>query len=649
MNSFSYILVKGFVKTFSQKFYNTKGSLYIIKKKNSLITRSIITNINIINRKELFHQQMKQRKRLRQEGLKIILIKLKDGIEKAIIEEEKNKILSLYVTSKQFYRDYDVDLIPGGSRNILSSLIKDEKVETAMKLIKFIDQKDKIIIDLVHVFIELFEDYEKDYKKFYNNYKISLLLWNNINLYRINNIILNDDLLKDLITNFYSKIRSEKKNSLIKPFLKGMISSGIKNENICLNLFNDLLIKQTIEEYNDYNENIIIGIYKIFKDGGIKFNDDIFKNLLILQQRRNNINNLTFFYRDMISVYAEKELDENGFKNLQLIEDSFKEGKVKIAIKYYHEIPTKDIKSNPIILFELFKGLFESKIENSLISSIFNMIKKSDIKINSDIGYFLMVGFLWNDGLKYAERILQEMMELKIIPPAHAFILLMRSYWKNEMINKSEKLLELIKFIDIREYSYYLRLLLIYYNKKKDKDGIYRWINELMKFTDEDFKIRNFPVLMLSYGILGKLSNTLELWEELNEKYSGEVLSSAISVLLDQIGIYGDITTLKKYWKLFINDSNDKYILNLNHFNSYIEALCRFKAFDEAIKVFKVDIISNGFEPTLKTVITLLHPLITNRHNEKDNILYYIKMQWPNLHDEFIKFIMDYPDRFKFR
>lgn len=645
MNSFSYILIKSFVKTFPQKFYNTQGSLYIIKKKNSLITRSIInvtTNVNKINRKELLQQQIKQRKQLRQKELKIILIKLKDGIEKAIIEEEKNQILSLYVTSKQFYRDYDVNSI-GGSRNIVSFLIKDEKIETAMKLIKYIDQKDKIIMDLVYVFIELFEDYEKDYKKFYNNYKISQLLWSNINLYR--NDILNDDLLQDLIKKFYLRIKFEQKNSLIKPFIKGMISSGIKNENICLNLFKHLLTTQ-FEEYNNYNENIIIEIYKIFKDVGIKFNDDIYKDLLILQQRKNNINSLTFFYRDMISIYAEKGLDQNGFKSLQLMEDSFKEGKVEIAIKYFHEIPTKNIKSNPIILFELFKGLFESKVKNFIISSIFDMIKKSDIKINSDIGYFLIVGFLWNDGLNYAERILQEMMELKIIPPAYTFILLMHSYWNNGMINKSEELLELIKFINIREYSYFLRLLLCHYNKKKDKEGILRWINELMKTTDKDFKIKNFPVLMLSYGILGKLSNTLELWEELNEKYSGEVLSSAISVLLDQIGIYGDITTLKKYWKLFTNDSNDKYILNLNHYNSYIEALCRFKAFDEAIKVFKVDIILNGFEPTLKTVITLLQPLISHRHYEKDNFMSYIKMEWPSLHDEFIKFVMEYPDRF---
>jgi hypothetical protein len=633
----SYILVKGFVKTFPQKFYYTQGSSYIIKKNNSLITKSII-NIKTNNK---FSQQKKQ---LKQE-LEIKLTNIQDLIENAIIEDiedKKNEIKNLYIKSKVLYRDNDINSIRGEmGRNIISFLIKKNKMDIAMTLIKYIDQKDIFIMDLIYVFIDLLEDYEKDEKKFNKKYKISQILWSKINFYRNN--LLNDELLIEMIKNFNLKIRKNQKILLIKPFLKGMISSGIKNENICLNIFKNLLILQQQDDDN-YNEECLIYIYNIFKESGIKFNDKIYKDLLILQQKKNNINNLTFFYKDMISNYAKEELDQIGYTSLQLIENSFKEGKPEIAIKSYDKIPTKEIKSNPIILFELFKGLFELKIENSKIFLIFKAIR-NDIKINSDIGYYLIVGFLWNDGLNYAERILHEMTELKIIPPDYTFISLMTSYWNNRMINKMEELMGLIKPIYIQEYMCFLRDILHYYNKKQDRDGILRWINELMRLSDEDNETKNYSILMHSYGVLGRLYNVIELWDELNEKYTGEKLSPAISILLDQIGICGDITTLKKYWKLISNNSNGKYILNLNHYNSYIEALCRLKAFDDAIKIFKFD-VALKFEPNLKTVITLLQPLINNRHNEKDNVISFIKMRWPNLYNDLITCIINNHDRF---
>ncbi|GES89890.1 pentatricopeptide repeat-containing protein At5g01110 [Rhizophagus clarus] len=610
MISFSYILVKGFVKTFPPKFYNTQGSLYTIKKKNSLITKTLrnITTNNNNNKTELLRQQqIRQLNKHKEELLELKLINIQKNIEKAIIKDKKKDIIKLYIESKILYRDYEVKSVKG-VKNFLIYLIKKDKLETAISLLKYIDKKEKLIMDLVYVFIELFEDFEKDENKFNQNYKISQYFWYKIN----NNNILDDKLLEDLIKIFNSMIGGQiggQNPRLIKPLLQGMLSSGIKNEKLYLNVLKHLAISQLYQNDNN-NEEILIEIYNIFKENGIKFNDNDYKDLLMIQQKKKNINNLTFFYNDMISSYAKEELDQIGITSLQLIQDSFKEGKTEIAIKHFFEISTKKIKSNPIILFELFKGLFETKVENFKIFLIFKTIR-NEIQINSDIGYYLTVGFLWNDGLYYAERILQEMMESKIIPPTYTYIPLINSYWDNEMTNKIEELMGLIKPIYIREYLSFLRGLLVYYNKKQDKKGILRWINELVKYSDEDYEeLKDYGILMHSFGVLGRLSNVLEIWHYINEKYSGEPLSPAISVLLDQIGICGDIITLKKYWKLFTNNSDRKYIINLNHYNSYIEALCRFKAFDDAIKVFKFDIALNGFEPTLKTFITLLQPLI---------------------------------------
>ncbi|RIA91391.1 hypothetical protein C1645_737129 [Glomus cerebriforme] len=515
-----------------------------------------------------------------------------------MIYDNKSLVTSLYFMCKLLYRDHEKKILSiGGGSNIISFFIKRNRVNSAISLLKYIDQKDKLMLDILHIFHEFLKD-----------------------------------------DNYDNKIERIRKGILIKQFLQGILSAGIiPNEEICQKIFK--------RNWNDKNEKLLIDIYNILKKNEIKLSNDIYQILFL--KENNDINKLTIFYKDMISIYAkeELELDMSGFASLELMEKSFKEGKFEIAIKYFNEIRSKQIKSNPIILFELFKGLFESKMDNYKILLIYKLIIQEDIKINSDIEYFLILGFLCNDELYYAEQMLQEITKSKIVPPAYIFVSLIQKYFNKGMIDKVEGFMRLIKPIYIEEYSHFLRRLLSYFNKKQDKDGILRWVNELEN-DDEKHEAYKCTILMYSYGILGKLSDVIKNWEKMNEKYSGDHLSAAISILFDQIGHYGDVITLKKYWKIISNNSNTKYILSLNHYNSYIEALCRFKAFDDAIKIFKFDLALNGFDPTLKTVVTLLQPLVSHNFVEKENVLSFIKLKWPNLYNDLIQCIIKSPERF---
>ncbi|CAI2164779.1 7764_t:CDS:1 [Funneliformis geosporum] len=555
------------------------------------------------------------------------LTKIRKDLEKAINKDDERTIKQLYFESKKLYYIHHNEInLMGGGNNIMSSLIKVEKSDIAISLLKYID-KNKIIIDLIHAFIELLEN---------NDYKRSQSLWGLIKFYHSS--CFDDNYLLEML-----KLFMKKKAKLIIPFLRGMLSAGF--------IPTDDFIAVILNVYDDR----VFEIYNLLKLNGIKFSNDIYQNLLISQQRKRDINYLNFFYRDMLVLDQKRKLDQREKESLKLIENAFKERKPVEAIKSFYEIESEGIQSHPIILFELFKGLFEvcreysfkfKKLDESSIFSVYKLLMRKKIKINSDIGYYLMVGFLWNDQLNYAEKVLTDMINEKIIPPAYTFIPLVNSYLNKEMVDKVEKIMGFIKPMYDTDYIYLLNRLLDHYNKKGDKVGISRWINELINAPIKDGTgYVNCTVLLRSYGELGRLSDVTNLWEEMNKKYSGKELSPSISVLLDQIGFIGNIIMLKDHWDE-ISTNPEKYLLNLNHYNSYIEALCRFKAFDEAIKVFTLELELNGFKPEIKTILTLLQPLIAyKKFNEGENVLSFVKTKWPDLHVEFVRFIITNPDR----
>ncbi|CAG8461255.1 15093_t:CDS:10 [Funneliformis mosseae] len=470
------------------------------------------------------------------------LTRIRKDIEKAINKDDKRTIRRLYFESRKLYCIHHDEInLMGEGNNIMSSLVKDDKTDIAISLLKYID-KNKIIIDLIYVFIELLEENENE-KIHHKNFKRSQMLWGLIKFYQ-NSCFDDDDLLKML------KLFIKKRSNLIIPFLQGMLSAGI--------LPTDDFITVILNVYDDR----VLKIYELLKSNEIKFSNDMYQNLLISQQRKQGLLYINFFYRDMLSLDEKGKLDQRGRESLQLIENAFKERKPANAIKSFYEIGSEDIQSHPIILFELFKGLFDvcrecslrfEKLDESSIFSVYKFLLRKQFKINSDVGYYLMVGFLWNNQLNHAEQVLTDMINEKIIPPAYTFIPLVNSYLNNEKVDKVEKIMGLIKSMYYKDYIYLLNRLIDHYNKKGDKVGISRWMKELINAPINDGTgYVSSTVLLRSYGVLGKLSDVTNLWEEMNKQYSGEELSPSISVLLDQIGYIGNISMLKDHWDIIL-------------------------------------------------------------------------------------------------
>ncbi|CAG8747464.1 13939_t:CDS:1, partial [Acaulospora morrowiae] len=111
--------------------------------------------------------------------------------------------------------------------------------------------------------------------------------------------------------------------------------------------------------------------------------------------------------------------------------------------------------------------------------------------------------------------------------------------------------------------------------------------------------------------------------------YPMEELSPTISLVIDHYGFSEDFFKLRSLWKTLSSDPRVK--LNLNHHNSYIEALCRCKAFNQAVSVFLDDFIRKKIKPSLRTLLSIITPLrAANKKLIETNLLDFVEKMWPD-------------------
>ncbi|ORX95770.1 TPR-like protein [Basidiobolus meristosporus CBS 931.73] len=142
-------------------------------------------------------------------------------------------------------------------------------------------------------------------------------------------------------------------------------------------------------------------------------------------------------------------------------------------------------------------------------------------------------------------------------------------------------------------------------------------------------------ILMDHYNRIGEMENVFRIWELLTRDFPKETLNTSVSVLLDSLGFNGNLDTLKHMWEKLRADG---YMLDENNFSSYIEALCRFGAHDDAIKVLMHEMES--IQPSRKTCELLLKSLVSYRRKEDVvEVMNFLRTKSPEIYSVLAKIL----------
>lgn len=108
--------------------------------------------------------------------------------------------------------------------------------------------------------------------------------------------------------------------------------------------------------------------------------------------------------------------------------------------------------------------------------------------------------------------------------------------------------------------------------------------------------------LMNAYGHAGALENALAIWDQIRPAARD---GASISIILDALGYAGPsaLPRAKQLWKTLRQKQGSR--LNVNHYTSWVEALCRMGEFEEAERVVFVD-MKDKVRPDEKTLRTLV-------------------------------------------
>ncbi|CAG8531858.1 1198_t:CDS:1 [Diversispora eburnea] len=430
-----------------------------------------------------------------------------------------------------------------------------------------------------------------------------------------------------IMLNDFKQIQQKPGKLTILDFFKERISLGlIPSNSIC----NEAIYKSS-------NTQEMMSLYKLLKSCNCEFKRKVYDLMLQVTLKEKEIQLLDIFYRDFIKLDTE-ELNQDAKNYLQVIENTFIENKPKQAINKFMEISSLNIQSHPVIILTIFQGLFGYQ-EFEMAYEFFVKIKEKDIKITLELGNYLCMAFLYNNYLRYVEKIIHNMITTKVVPSNFVFEELARVYLSKGLIDSAEMMIKYLKSKN-GSYTIFLNQLVDHYIKLKKFKSLEKWVGEL-EMAPPSLKTRskciNDTILLNVYGVLCKEMEFYRLWTKMKNEYEMEDLGAGISLVIDHLGFSGDIHKLKHEWKTLC--SNPQIKLNLNHYNSYIEALCRCKEFDQAAYVFLIDFIKKNIVPGLRTLLAIIPPLRNaNKKLIESNLLKFVEENWPETYKEFQEF-----------
>ncbi|KXS11823.1 hypothetical protein M427DRAFT_60263, partial [Gonapodya prolifera JEL478] len=171
--------------------------------------------------------------------------------------------------------------------------------------------------------------------------------------------------------------------------------------------------------------------------------------------------------------------------------------------------------------------------------------------------------------------------------------------------------------LEIKEPQFQIFLTMM--AKSAKKDGMQLVISYMSK--SPNFKERSLTrpaiwhVVAQLYSRLGMWKDVLSLWDEVTYRFrkgDGVYVNGRLATLvLDSLGHCSRPMELAEFWE-HLRSEFPELLRNENVWNSRIEALMRFGDVDhQALRIVIREMPSAGVEPSPKTVLVFLFPLLT--------------------------------------
>ncbi|ORX94081.1 hypothetical protein K493DRAFT_302265 [Basidiobolus meristosporus CBS 931.73] len=398
-------------------------------------------------------------------------------------------------------------------------------------------------------------------------------------------------------------------------------------------------------------------VYRIMQRKGVPPDAVTYNSLIDTFMRQKNFEASIGIYKSMI----KRGVQPTVVTYTTLIHGCVKDSKLAQAHQLYKEMSSHGIAPNAVTFSTLINGFIQGDQIHAANTIYQDMVNR---RICPDTVIFtnLIHGHVKNCKMSKAMQVFRDMSHLGCPPSIVTYSILINGFVKSYDMKQAAMLYKDLVAAGLHPTAVTLNTLLSGYSKALDMQTAFEIFQEFPKHklepdvvtynilmeacfrsnrVDSGFKLYQellakdippttftYAVLMNHYNFTGQIQKLMELWEEVKPHYPKNELTALVSVLIDSHGFHQDLQSLETTW-----DSLNKegILLNENNYNSYLEALCRHRAFSRAIEVFR-GMDGCGVLPTVKTCMILIHSLRANRRfSDLLEIYHYLETSQPPL------------------
>ncbi|KAK9729779.1 hypothetical protein K7432_000024 [Basidiobolus ranarum] len=298
------------------------------------------------------------------------------------------------------------------------------------------------------------------------------------------------------------------------------------------------------------------------------------------------------------------------------------------AIKVYEQMKSR----HGVPIIDVFNSMLKFLSKESDGKRLLEFFRQEDLSQNVSSYNILLEHFHKNSNVNELKALYDSMLKHGIRGDFMTFNILVKAYSDAGYLSRSLNMFDIMLSKGIQPDRTLYNTLISSCFKHNESDiafDVYQSMLDQKIAPDQ----HTLTILMDHYNHVGEMENVFRIWEVLVADFPKETLNSSISVLLDSLGFNGNLETLTTMWKKL---KAERYILDENNYSSYIEALCRFGAHDDAMKVFMHEMAS--LQPSRKTCELLLKSLVSYRRKEDvEKIMDFLRLKNPDIHSTLVK------------
>ncbi|KAK9727655.1 hypothetical protein K7432_001685 [Basidiobolus ranarum] len=398
-------------------------------------------------------------------------------------------------------------------------------------------------------------------------------------------------------------------------------------------------------------------LYRIMQRRGVVPDAVTYNSLIDTFMRQKNYDASMGIYKSMI----KRGVQPTVVTYTILINGFIKNSDFTRVNQLYGEMSKCGVTPNVITYSTLING-FIQRDQIHMANLIYQDMLKRQIYPDTVVFTNLIHGYVRNCKMTKAMKIFRDMIHLNCPPSIVTYSILIDGFAKSYDMKQAIDLYKTLLTTDLRPTAITLNTLIFGYSKVRNVQGAFEIFEEFPKYNlkadvvtynilmetcfrsnrvDKGFKLYQellekgiqpstftYAVLMNHYNFTGQTQKLIDLWEHAKSRYPKKELTALVSVLIDSCGFNRDLSSLEITWESL---NKEGIPLNENNYNSYLEALCRHKAFPRAIEVFR-KLGDHGVQPSVKTCKVLIHSLRANRRfGDLLQVYHYLEDSYPSL------------------